>query len=376
MDAMKDTQAGVQGLYPFIPTSGIDNQFVPFTASAGTCFLQSVPFDLPLLLVENIRAFTYREVHRTATDKEFFIPVLGQNFSDVLNPSNYTYTYKDVTTGVETTYPSFTVPTAAEIRTQVWDVKSQAMKEMLVPEVVISYVDGSASGGIAVAINNPQTLTMLAGTWDMWLKQKTLSTYSMTLTPFSAEKGINILCAVNMTRHWVTSGGGVKEGIVARGQGSIRHHASTRFETKRHQAVLASPYLNRLAVADTAQSTPLTQPYTEVLSLWELPLIENEFAGPNDDTLVGRWQALMSEPYLLNSSSGFDGNSLADLHFRYAQHMVKSRNAPPGALENFLVEAAAQGRGGLLASLIGGAVKAFAPGASSIVDTIASFVPF
>jgi len=314
-------------------------------------------------LVENMRSYSYRETHRSKTDKEFFIPVLGQRRFDSLDSSNYTYSTTDIDGNV-LTYPSFTEPTQVRNRAKRFNAKTEKMEETIVPEIPISYVDGNASGTF-VAINNPQSLTTLSEAWEGWLNGVGLKTYSMTVTPTSAEKGISILCSVNMTRHWITSTGGVE-----------RRHLSERFEKKVHKSMTASPFINRLAVADTAQSTPLASPYTEVLSLWNLPDIENEFVGENDDTIVQRWQILMSEPYLLNSSSGFDGNSLAEMHSRLAKRCTKSRTAPPDQLEEFLVEAAKRGRGGILSSLIAGAVGAFFPGAAGVANQIASVVPF
>jgi len=368
MDIFKDTQAGVQGLYPEVPASGTDNQFVPFTASMGTCFLQSVPWELPVGFIEDIRASAFREVNRGKNDREYFIPVVGINALDVI--SSASFTYSSVPTGGDETINSFSIPTQANFKKKVFNEKTNSFEIIVVPETVISLVDGSAPG-VAVAINDPASLTTLAQTWNVWMKDSGLMTYSETLGIASAEKGINVLFNGNMTRHWVPSSGG--NGTLA-----LRRQLSDRFVTKRSEALFTSPYANRIAVCDTAQSIPLAAPYSQIQKVWILPSIQSEISisAPPNSTANNRWQILMSEPYLMNASSGFDGISLTEMHSIFAQKMIKGRNSPPDDWDNFFVEAAKKGRGGILSSLIGGAISSFFPAAKPIVDAVEDFVPF
>jgi len=55
--------------------------------------------------------------------------------------------------------------------------------------------------------------------------------------------------------------------------------------------------------------------------------------------------------------------------------MVKGRDSPPDNWDNFFVEAAKQGRGGVLSSLIAGAIGSFLPAAAPILNTIADILP-
>jgi len=365
MEVFKDTQAGVQGLYPEVPASNTDNQFVPFTASAGTCFLQSVPFQLPVGLVECMRATAFRIASRGKKDLEYFVPVVGQYVNDVISSADFTYT--SIPNGGDETFTSFVIPSMAKYKKKVFNEKTGVVEEMVVPETPINLIDGGAPG-VWVAVNNPASLVMLAREWDKWLKDTGLQTYSSTLTTVSAEKGINVLFNGNMTRHWIVASGGQKES---------RRMVSERFCGKKNASVLTSPYLLRSVIADTAQSIPLAAPYSQVQKIWILPSIESEinFTLPPNSTQANRWQILMSEPYLINSSSGFDGISMTEMHSQFAQKMVKGRDSPPDNWDNFFVEAAKQGRGGVLSSLIAGAIGSFLPAAAPILNTIADILP-
>jgi hypothetical protein len=387
MECFKDTQAGVQGLYPVTPSAGTDFQYVPFTAHVGTCFLESVPWNLPTAIVENLRDLVVRYTQRSKTDFEFFVPVLSEFRNDLISDADFTYIYA-ATEGDPVAYPVFKPATMAENKRRVFNDKKQIMEDILVAETAVSFVDGSSSAGY-LAINDPAVLTVLAGSWDDWLKSTGLSTYSMTLSPFSAEIGINVLYSGAATRHWIggpdsqnSTRGGRKQPkppssteIVKKREVRHAREFSTRFTRAKHKAILASPYIDRLAIADSFQSVPLTDPYSQIMKVWILPVIENEVLAVDDSTLIPRWQALMKETYLVNSSTGFDGISLSDMHYQYAQKMIKSRTAPDDAWDNFFKEMAAQGRGGILSSLVAGAVGMFFPSAAGIANQIADALP-
>jgi hypothetical protein len=257
MDAFKATQAGVQGLYPQIPVSDSDNQFVPLVASAGTCFLQSVPMQLPVPLIENIRSLVSRVTSRSATDHEMFVPVLGVYAQDVISSTDYVYTYN----GVE--YPVFLPSTSANFKKKVWNEKTNSFETKLLIETPISFVDGGASG-IFVAINNNDALRAIQGDYDEWLNLTGVSTFSATLGTLSAENGINVLYSGNMTRHWIPTP------ITYQSKRSL----SVRPSIRSHRALEASPYATRMAFADTAQSQPFSSAYTDVQSVWILPSVQ------------------------------------------------------------------------------------------------------
>jgi len=382
MEAFKDTQAGVQGLYPETPASDGDPQYVPFIAATNTCYLSNVPWNLPTAIIENLRDLVVRETKRNATDTEMFVPVLCLFNGDQLLPDDFTYSYNSVD------YPVFTVPTMVKNVKRVWNEKTSTMVETLVPETPINLVDGSSSSGM-VSINDPAILRVLAGTWDDWLKTKGLTTYSMTVGPFSAEHGINVLFSGSSTRHWIGGADSTSSVKPLKPRSNSASSASTqkipkylprdfstRFTKQKHKAIMSSPFATKMAVADTFQSVPLTEPYNQIMSTWILPAIENESIGIDNSTLVPRWQALMKEPFLVNDSTGFDGESLSDIHYQYAHKMLKSRTSPDDIWDNFFVEMAKQGRGGILSSLVASAVGSFFPQAASAAQAIASVVPF
>lgn len=351
MDLFKDTQAGVQGLYSYVPNGSTDNQFAPYTAHAGTCFLQSVGMSLPTALVENMRALVYRHCKMGKKDYQYFVPILGAYIQDTFNSTQYTYVFGDQN------FPCFTIPTLAAFQREEVSSKTGKLTTVLAPEIPISLFDGSSAEGFA-AINNPMALKNLAQTWEAWLTNSGLSVYSAPLCQPSTEPGINVLFSTNMTRHWITNSADRK-----------RHMPkSTRLDPRRLTAV-NGPYSQRLAIADTAQSIPLSVPYEDFQSFWILPTIENEFTGQDDSSVVTRWQALMDEPFLANSSSGYDGVNLQDLHSAYASKLVRPRNAPPNSWDESLQSLAAKGRGGILSSLVGGALNMFVPGVGTMVET-------
>lgn len=368
MTAFKSTQAAVQGLYPFVPDSSSDNQFVPYTAHAGTCFIDSIDMQLPLPLVENLRDLVYRKVKRSKTDVEFFVPVLGQYALDELDTGDYNY-HGSVNGGTPGSFPSFTV--TSQFVKKVKSPKTGLIVEEVLPETVISLVDGGYTSGY-VAINNPAQLKFLATQWNNWLKDHNLAMYSVPLCQLGTEQGINVLFSGNMTRYWAQPPARIRkeqenpEGV----------YDSRRFRP-RNKVMLTSPYANRLVVADSAQSEIIGTAYEQVQSTWILPIVEVEFAsGPLvNSTVLPRWQAIMKEPFVQTYSSGDDGVTLATMHATYASKMVKARQGEPDDLTQLLVEAATQGRGGILSGLVGGALSALFPKAASTISAVADMVP-
>jgi hypothetical protein len=93
-------------------------------------------------------------------------------------------------------------------------------------------------------------------------------------------------------------------------------------------------------------------------------------------TFFTRVQALLGEPFSLPTSNGNDGMSLGDLHFNFAQRMIKGRTAPTTDWDKFFAECAATGRGGILSGLAAAFLGQVAgPTVGAIASTVADFLP-
>lgn len=365
MTAFKDTQAGVQGLYPIIPISDLDNRFTPYTAAANTCLLQAIDMHLPLLLIENIRALVCRQIHHApgSNDFEVFAPVLGQFNFDVLDPANFTYSITKPDDEVVIT-PSFK-PSTHVWREETIDAKGNRSFKSLA-ETPIDFIDGVA-GAVAVCINNPMQLKSLADLWNNWLDQSGVNAYSMQTGSLGTETGVSILFSNMMTRMWVTAPPAVKLGH--------RKNIDLRLESQKWDRVTLSPYFNRLAVSDISPFPIMQSVWEQILSIWVIPN-QQVLADAFRSTSVPKWQSVMLSTSLMNFTSGVDGVSMANMHSTYASKMTKAKNAPPNEVEAFLVEAARGGRGGILSGLIASAVGAFAPSLGGVASSIASALPF
>jgi len=355
MTAFKDSQRAVQTMYPIQPASGTDNQFVPYVASATTCFLKDVPMQLPIALIENIRALVGRCTHRTGSDIEWFLPVLGQYADDALESANYQVTQDGVTASV--------FKEGILYSKRVFDEKTATFTMQPSVETFVSLVDGQSSTGF-VAINNPKRLAELAALWNDWLTNTNVQNYSMTVGTLGTEQGVNILTSVNMTRHWVPNPDITKE----------ERFVDIRLKNAKYAKFTATQYATRLVVADTAQSVQLAAPYEQVLSTWILPIILQQTTN-NGSTNIVRWSALSSEPYEISASSGFDGMIQSELHSIYASKMIRQKLAVKNDWDNFFEEMSKQARGGILSGLVASFVGSIAPGAAGIANTIAGMLP-
>jgi len=369
MTAFKDTQAGVQGLGPYLPSSGTDNQFVPFGVSAGTCLLTPIDMKLPRAFVENIRALVYRITHRSATDLEYFIPVLGQYAMDVIVSAPFTYTGAP-SGGAPITTPSFA--SGALFKKKVFDEKTETWSYKPMVEDAISLVDGSCTAGF-VALNNPEQLKALVMMWNKWLGEKNLTSYSSALTTFGTDPGVNILYSGNMTRHWTVP---APDMVLANKE---KRFVDVRLERREYAQVMLSNYASRLAVADTSQTPFIAAAYEQFQNTWILPLIENEFdnsTNVQNSTIVPRWQSLMRETHLQNFSSGTDGQSLSQLHQSYANKMTKGKQDQLNDWDKFFDQCETTGDSGILSGLVGGALSALFPKAAGVINAVANVVPF
>lgn len=359
MNAFKETQFMVQALYPRLPESGQDNQFVPFVSSSNTCPIQSLDMHLPIGVIENIRALTGRKIDE-AGGVQWYIPVLGQYASDVLNTSDYYAT--DPTNGV----PTAVFSEIANFEERKQDAKGKLVAKRM-PETTISFVDGNSSAGYAF-INSPENLKNLCQIWNNWLATNTLQQYSMSLGQMGAELGIGVLTSVAMTRHWVYQS--LNERVETR-----QTHVDLRMEKNRR--VFDTVYSSRLAIADTSQSKILSAPYETVLNTWILPVnYSNSGSTISDQSLVQRWQAIMREPYLAATTSGQDGQLVSVMHANYAAKMTKAREAAGNDWQKFFDTMSVQGRGGVLSSLAAGFLgQAFGPAVGAIASGVADVLP-
>jgi hypothetical protein len=350
MSAFKDTQAGVQALIPFTPSSGSDNQFVSYVASSTTCCLASIDMYLPMGLIENIRALVARSV-RVGRHVMWWIPVLGQYKTDTLSDTNYTVTYNNA--GTPTTVSVF--QSGADLYRQQTMTKG-GLVEMKVTETPINLVDGNASGTY-VAINDQAQLETLVSYWDDWLATEGLQSYSMALGTFGTEKGISALCSIGMTRHWANLPTTESERLP-----KPLKVEDIRKRNVKYRRMLATIYAGRNAIADTSQMQILAPPYEQVMKTWILPVDKiqiSEASGTVQSAFVTRMQGLSGERCLANFSTGSDGIILAVQNGNFASKMTKSKLQDKNDWSIFFEEMEKQGRGGLLSSIVNGIVSLF-----------------
>jgi len=338
MQAFSLTQSGCQNIMPNFPANDGDVQFIGYASGSTTCALNALDVQLPMPMIENIRALVYRSFNvgrkKNKNDIQSYIPILGQYYLDQLSTLDYTYT-----TPSAVTFPSFTVPVFSKFVT---DPKTSKRVETKLPEVAISLVDGNASGTF-LFINDPGQLKNLAMLWNNWLKNTGVQNYCVQLGTFGTEQGIKSLCSVSMTRHWAIIPPGVKAKAL--------DYVDERFAVR--QRTFQTVYSARNVLADTSQGAILASPYEIVLSTWILPLNKVQVETDANNTQLQRWQATMGEPYYIPTTAGTTGVSLDSLHDLYASKMTKGKLATSDDWTEFFKTEAAKGRGGIL-SAIGG----------------------
>jgi len=385
MGAFKETQSAVQGIYPFRPSSGADDEFVPFVSSANTCLINALDMQLPEALVENMRALSARTVavkrpvfatkKSKATQRYWYIPILGARFMDNLNSSDYTVVYKDSVSGENVTVPVFANGAIWEKSDR--DVKGNVVKTMLV-EAPISMVDGS-TGTTMAFINDPESLKILISLWNNWIMSSGVSAISSKLITLGTEKGINVLCSISMTRLWNTAGGFRKTDNHRTRSSSIEDKKSVvsdvRMRAAKRRPLVVGPYATRRVIIDVSQGIILSAAWEQILQTWILPLVDDEEVEAQQSTIIQRWQFMQLEPLAIARSSGETGITLSSLHFTYASKMTKSKLAAQNDWGQFFAEMAARGRGGILSGLVAGLVGAAFPGISGVANTIAGALP-
>lgn len=360
MTAFKDSQAGVHSLYPVVPASDTDSQFVPFIVGTNTCFLSSTDMRLPVPLIENIRALIMRFIHRQGEDWEIFIPVLGQYYQKAIEAEDYTYLPPDS----EEPLPSFTTQDSiAKRRVIIKGVES------FIPmvEEPISLIDGSCSSGQA-NINDPAALKKMVTLWEAWYVESGVSSYSTDVGLLGTEQGINVLTSINMTRHLALPGATKKAQLAKElnqaGIIDIRHE-----NRHTHHMMEATPYLTSQVLLVSSQSKILATAYEQVQSVWILPVIRANITSPNN-TLALRWQGIADEPFSQVVAAIGTTVTLDQMHATYAAKLVRGKLAQKTDWEKLFADLAAKGRGGILSGLVGSFADLIIPGAGTVVRGI------
>jgi len=360
MDVFQETQAAVQSLYPRVPASTSSIEFVPFICGNGTCFKQTVGWKLPMPLVENMRALSARFIQRTATDVEWYIPILGQYRLGELTWSDYTY--MDASGNI---YPFYPDPSLV-LQKRTFDEKTSSFSYVPMAEVDVSLVDGQGAG-LFVCINDPPRLETLAMMFNDFITSQNLATYSTPLVIATPENGINLLTSVTMTRQW----NNIPNDPVQLASAKER---DTRQTSKTYLRLVGSPYELRQALVDSSQSSVVSAAYESVLSVWILPcdkLVLDD--GPNSTPLT-RIQGMRAEPYSVPITASITGKLISNMHQNYAQKMVKGKTGSPSDWDQLFIEMAAKGRGGILSGLVAGFADMIIPGSGSVVKTIGGII--
>jgi len=335
--------------------SGV-NPFIPFKCGTNCAPSGPVGMQLPLPLVENVRSLISRCVHKSAVDIEWFFSVLGIFKNDLLVQSEYTYKRADSEPS-----PSFT--TLSDVRrVKLNQSKGSSFKPEV--EIPLSLVDGS-SGSTYYFINDQSRLKELAASWNKWTSS--WNAYSSSLTTLSTEKGISILESASCTLHFSQANTAMEQRI-----------ANT--EDLRAKAVtLSSVYADRTAAAISQKGTFLNGPTEQALAIWILPVsrIDLGIQSPQSASVFPRIQDLLSEPFVfVMTSTGVDGQIMANRHAAYASKMIKGVAAQPNDWDEFFKTMAASGRGGILTSLVAGlATKFLGPTVGGVASSLADILP-
>jgi len=371
MNAFKDTQSGVQSLFPNAPISDTDNVFVPFVSSATTCAQGSIGMKLPLSLVENIRSLVGRHIKGLKAEHDIlsFIPVLGKMSQINLTASSYTYSANTTGSG-PLSGPSFATEPVIELFLKD-EKKGERWEKSTLAEPVINLVDGYTTSAPAgyVFINDQTRLQTLVSLWNNWLALG-LDSYSDPLVQMGTETGINVLTSIGCTRHIIPTPTSTALAMTLKNQRDAR--------VRVHMGG-PNPYDGFQTAADTFRDRPLSTAYEQILSNWILP---SNFivigTSSNDQTGIQRWQLMEGEPFTASrSSTGVQGPVVSQQHFAYAQKMVHSKGAQKNDWLELFETASAQGRGGVLSGLIAQFVgTTWGSTAGSIANAIASILPF
>jgi len=370
MGAWKNSQFAVQAIYPYVPSDPLDNQFVPFVSDVGTCSLQTLDMMLPAPMIENIRALSPIWLKNEKNGMpEFFFPILGKYNTDRLLWSDYQA--EQNLGGVITNIPVFKDPTVIFQR----QPRTKDEKVTFVPEIAISYVDGSYGGG-KVAINDPTRLKQLIALWNEWLTGP-VGSFTVALGTYSSEGGFPVLRSVGTHRHWYTGGPGIlRTGRTRLGAEPHKPHDTSVVDVrqKKRNATL-SPYLSKFGAAVTSVGQIIPAAYENVLQVWILPVNQIQHDTTDQDALFPRIQAIYKETSFVALTAGPDGVILEDLHQTYAAKMTRGELAQTDDWVSLIKTTAAKAEGGILSGILASVVGAAFPAIGGVANTVASMLP-
>jgi len=348
--------------------TGVD-RFLPFLTSAGTVGKSiGSTVMLPIIMVENIRALIRRMIAPTDNSEVGaldWVPVWGMWAGDIDNITNYTYTVGEVT------YNVFATPS--------------------IEETAINLIDGSAIVSLSpltvayVDLNGAQLSDNIAA-WNEWLS--TVSANSGTLSPIGLEKGITILEVLTLSTVSVVlppldtlspepvvaspTLSHKSSAITRRSAEKPRVFGTGRRERKRYGGaplggVTASPYSDWCPNLVCSNQPVLNSAWSEAQIFWILPCMRTN-GMISDPGNYACYMTSVAEPdnFYLGSSGSVVGissregiDTLYNQHLRYAALMYGPEAFRSNALEDFLTQAAATGRGSFLGQIAGGLIGSF-----------------
>jgi len=349
-----NTQPSVQFIYPRLPQTGSDNEFVPFPCGTNVVALSSCGMRLPLVLVENMKALRGRWVHSKSQSPTYFCPILGKYYLDTLNTNDYIYKKEGIDTPVFFEGAAFSRNLAT----------SKGVKKESLIELPIDLIDGS-SGSDYVFINDQTRLRTLAAFWNEWLQN--LSSVSMTLTEVSIDQGVNICTGIGQTLHWIPE----PPTAIQRRTEIVDERVLAR------RGLSATPYSSRSTVALSSHDKIYAPVYTQLSNFWVLP--QNKAVagtGLANQSVFQRQQIIAGEAFSVSLSGQDDGYSISARHNYYASTMVRGITAHASQIEEFFLDMSRKGEGGILSGLVAGWIgKTFGATAGSIAGTVAEVLP-
>jgi len=361
MSLLNRSQVAFQANYPRVPANGTANEFQPYLCSSTTVSLGFTGMKLPLPFVENMKSLMYRMVmFHGNKDPLVFAPVLGQYNTDELTSTDYTATLGGETPTTINTFA--TLASHLKRRRRV----SKGENDLWAPqlEAPISLIDGT-SGADYVFINDTTRLKNLTTLWNDWIAP--FATYSSPLSQVSGDLGVNICCSISSTRHWIPESGDYKARVAEVRDSRIESTTGMR----------ASPYTTRQAVAVSCHEQILSAAFSNILSMWILPQNLSVSSSLNTSkTFFSRVQIIEGEPYSVSSANNSTGITMAALHTSYASKMIRGPTAPPSDLDQFFVDQAKKGNGGILSGLVADFIgKTFGPSVGGIAKSVSEIIP-
>ncbi len=354
------TQVSTQSIYPRAPASDTNNEFVPYICGSNTVGLGTTGVKIPMMLAENMKSLVGRMVlySKGGTDPMWFSPILGQYALDVLDPADYTFETAAATPAV---LPSFAADPPTIRRRRNSKGETTWLPEV---EAAISFIDGT-SGSSYYFINDQTRLKQLTALWNQWITR--FQTYSMKLTTVSFDVGVNICTSIGITRHWIPP----PTEFLAR-------NADTRdVRLEKRRGLTATPYANRLVIAESSHAKLLSAPYDLIQKMWILP-VNKATAGltPQQQSVFVREQIMQGETYSVSLASENGGVFMSNINFSYAQAMVRGTTGTTLEIEDFFDQQSKNGSAGPLSGFVAGALgKLFGPTIGSISGTVAEMLP-